>query len=203
MWPHDLIELFWQISSVVIGCLTMQRTTRHSCKNSCTCSIIAILSFILKIIVSCRLFIYVLGCDVWCVAGVFHILSTFAASTSQLSSQMPNLMVMDILMLQHLIVTLTCKPLKEAVQCYPIALGCVVVQTICASGQRREHFKKEICKGNTKKHFFLVTGLKSLCRSLSCCRMYVPDGTPSFLWSVTLELCCPCNCVWFLCWLSL
>ena len=44
---------------------------------------------------------------------------------------------------------------QEGVQRDPIALGCVVVRTIRASGQRREHFKNVIREGNTQKHFFI------------------------------------------------
>lgn len=44
---------------------------------------------------------------------------------------------------------------QEGVQRDPIALGRVVVRTIRASGQRREHFKNVIREGNTQKHFFI------------------------------------------------
>ena len=44
---------------------------------------------------------------------------------------------------------------EEAVKRDPIALGRVVVRTVRASGQRREHFCAVIKEGNSNKHFFL------------------------------------------------
>jgi hypothetical protein len=47
---------------------------------------------------------------------------------------------------------------EDAIMRDPIALGCVVVRKVRSSGQRREHFKSIIIKGNSRAHFTLPDG---------------------------------------------
>jgi hypothetical protein len=89
----------------------------------------------------------------------------------------------------------------EAVQRDPIALGRVVVRTIRASGQRREHFKNEICEGNVKKHFFIGDRVEIIVPELELLRDVRTRWDSIFFMISRLRIMrpvrCTCYCVAF------
>jgi hypothetical protein len=64
----------------------------------------------------------------------------------------------------------TSQTVEEAVKRDPIALGRVVVRSIRASGQRREHFLAVVREGNNRKHFILGTHVEIIVPELQLLR---------------------------------